>query len=88
MALSTPPTLRTFAQTNFLCGACQQAVPHLLVPGTWPHEVDVVDGKIVVTKKDGSVLSISYSSATSPAEVRGVCHLNIEQAPFQGIIIL
>ena len=39
--------------------------------GTWQHEVEAVDGKIVITRKDGSKAVLTYSEATSPADVRG-----------------
>ncbi|EFN55997.1 hypothetical protein CHLNCDRAFT_145382 [Chlorella variabilis] len=38
------------------------------VHGTWEHEVEAVDGKIVITRKDGSQAVITYSEAKSPAE--------------------
>lgn len=38
--------------------------------GTWEHEVEAVDGKIVITRKDGSQAVLTYSEATSPADVR------------------
>ena len=37
--------------------------------GTWQNEVEVVDGKIVITRRDGSQATLTYSEATSPAEV-------------------
>eukprot|EP00887_Chlorella_sp_A99_P006908 scaffold2.g6908.t1 len=39
-------------------------------PGTWPHGVEVEgEDRIAITKVDGTKLLISYSTATSPAEV-------------------
>ncbi|PRW57280.1 type I glyceraldehyde-3-phosphate dehydrogenase [Chlorella sorokiniana] len=39
------------------------------IHGTWEHEVEAVDGKIVITRKDGSKVVLTYSEATSPADV-------------------
>lgn len=39
------------------------------VHGQWKSEVDVVDGKIRITKTDGTVINVGYSDASSPAEV-------------------
>lgn len=54
--------------------ATRTACPHALLSspvatGTWQHEVEAVDGKIVITRKDGSQAVLTYSEATSPAEV-------------------
>lgn len=38
-------------------------------PGTWPHEVEVEDGAIVITRKDGSTARVTYSTAAVPADV-------------------
>lgn len=42
-----------------------------LFEGTWPHEVEAVDGRIVITRKDGSQAVLTYSEASCPADVRG-----------------
>ena len=40
--------------------------------GTWPHAVEVVDGKIVITRKgDGSQAVLTYTKTTSPGDVGG-----------------
>ena len=43
--------------------------PVLIFAGQWKSEVDVVDGKIRITKTDGTVINVGYSDASSPAEV-------------------
>lgn len=41
--------------------------------GTWQHDVEAVDGKIVITRKNGSQATLTYSEASSPGEVRSRC---------------
>ena len=40
------------------------------VHGIWPHEVDVVDGAIVIThSKTGEKSTVTYSQASSPGDI-------------------
>ena len=50
-----------------LPAACPAGTPRRA--GTWPHEVEAVDGRIVITRADGSQATLTYSGAASPADV-------------------
>lgn len=38
--------------------------------GTWGPEVEAEDGKIVITREDGSQAAIGYSEESDPAKAR------------------
>lgn len=68
------PLLHHVPPTQATGQRCRSATQHALLSspvatGTWQHEVEAVDGKIVITRKDGSQAVLTYSEATSPAEV-------------------